>query len=84
MRSGISALLLLSDPFGKTDEKEPLTNAVRSDSAIIGGKPFYISESRKDTSDFVLWKNLSESFLDYGHATCRLLHDLQDCEPFHE
>ncbi|XP_070097867.1 contactin-associated protein-like 5 isoform X2 [Equus caballus] len=26
-----------SDPFGKTDEKEPLTNAVRSDSAIIGG-----------------------------------------------
>lgn len=27
----------LRDPFGKTDEKEPLTNAVRSDSAIIGG-----------------------------------------------
>ncbi|KAL6035628.1 hypothetical protein STEG23_036464 [Scotinomys teguina] len=26
-----------SDPFGKTDEREPLTNAVRSDSAVIGG-----------------------------------------------
>ncbi|XP_037066950.1 contactin-associated protein like 5-1-like isoform X2 [Peromyscus leucopus] len=26
-----------SDPFGKTDEHEPLTNAVRSDSAVIGG-----------------------------------------------
>uniref|UniRef100_A0ACB8G245 Uncharacterized protein n=1 Tax=Sphaerodactylus townsendi TaxID=933632 RepID=A0ACB8G245_9SAUR len=26
-----------SDPFGKADEKEPLTNAVRSDSAVIGG-----------------------------------------------
>ncbi|XP_017917095.1 PREDICTED: contactin-associated protein-like 5 [Capra hircus] len=26
-----------SDLFGKTDEREPLTNAVRSDSAIIGG-----------------------------------------------
>ncbi|XP_040593711.1 contactin-associated protein-like 5 isoform X2 [Mesocricetus auratus] len=26
-----------SDPFGKTDEREPLSNAVRSDSAIIGG-----------------------------------------------
>ncbi|KAL8183109.1 UNVERIFIED_CONTAM: Contactin-associated protein-like 5 [Gekko kuhli] len=25
------------DPFGKTDEREPLTNAVRSDSAVIGG-----------------------------------------------
>uniref|UniRef100_F1RXZ0 Contactin associated protein family member 5 n=1 Tax=Sus scrofa TaxID=9823 RepID=F1RXZ0_PIG len=26
-----------SDLFGKTDEREPLTNAVRSDSAVIGG-----------------------------------------------
>ncbi|KAM5326786.1 contactin-associated protein-like 5 isoform 2-T2 [Glossophaga mutica] len=26
-----------SDPFEKTDEQEPLTNAVRSDSAVIGG-----------------------------------------------
>uniref|UniRef100_A0A8C5LGK2 Contactin-associated protein-like 5 n=1 Tax=Jaculus jaculus TaxID=51337 RepID=A0A8C5LGK2_JACJA len=26
-----------SGPFGKTDEREPLTNAVRSDPAIIGG-----------------------------------------------
>ncbi|XP_053114143.1 contactin-associated protein-like 5 isoform X2 [Hemicordylus capensis] len=26
-----------SDPFGKADEREPLTNAVRSDSAVIGG-----------------------------------------------
>ncbi|MEJ1269970.1 contactin associated protein-like 5A [Cricetulus griseus] len=26
-----------SDTFGKTDEREPLTNAVRSDSAVIGG-----------------------------------------------
>ncbi|XP_020661098.3 contactin-associated protein-like 5 [Pogona vitticeps] len=26
-----------SDPFGKDDEREPLTNAVRSDSAVIGG-----------------------------------------------
>nr|XP_021512328.1 contactin-associated protein-like 5 [Meriones unguiculatus] len=26
-----------SDPFGKADEHEPLTNAVRSDSAVIGG-----------------------------------------------
>ncbi|KAM6179045.1 contactin-associated protein-like 5 isoform 2-T2 [Rhynchocyon petersi] len=26
-----------SDSFGKTDEQDPLTNAVRSDSAIIGG-----------------------------------------------
>ncbi|XP_032209818.1 contactin-associated protein-like 5 isoform X2 [Mustela erminea] len=26
-----------SDPFGKIDEREPLTNAVRSDSAVIGG-----------------------------------------------
>ncbi|XP_040827125.1 contactin-associated protein-like 5 isoform X1 [Ochotona curzoniae] len=26
-----------SDPFGKVDEREPLTNAVRRDSAIIGG-----------------------------------------------
>ncbi|XP_060117889.1 contactin-associated protein-like 5 [Heteronotia binoei] len=26
-----------SDPFGKTDDREPLTNAVRSDSAVIGG-----------------------------------------------
>ncbi|XP_010635991.1 contactin-associated protein-like 5 isoform X1 [Fukomys damarensis] len=26
-----------SDPFGKRDEREPLTNAVRSDSAVIGG-----------------------------------------------
>ncbi|XP_057361410.1 contactin-associated protein-like 5 isoform X3 [Manis pentadactyla] len=26
-----------SDPFGKTDEREPLTHAVRSDSAVIGG-----------------------------------------------
>ncbi|XP_073161131.1 contactin-associated protein-like 5 isoform X4 [Lepidochelys kempii] len=26
-----------SDPFGKSDEREPLTNAIRSDSAVIGG-----------------------------------------------
>ncbi|KAI5941713.1 Contactin-associated protein-like 5 [Manis javanica] len=26
-----------SDPFGKTDEREPLTHAVGSDSAVIGG-----------------------------------------------
>ncbi|KAM4698233.1 contactin-associated protein-like 5 [Rhinophrynus dorsalis] len=26
-----------SDPFGKADDREPLTNAVRSDSAVIGG-----------------------------------------------
>ncbi|XP_060227615.1 contactin-associated protein like 5-1-like [Meriones unguiculatus] len=26
-----------SDPFGKTDEHEPLTNAVQSESAVIGG-----------------------------------------------
>ncbi|XP_036916724.1 glycophorin-C [Sturnira hondurensis] len=26
-----------SDPFGETDEQEPLTNTVRSDSAVIGG-----------------------------------------------
>ncbi|XP_075465882.1 contactin-associated protein-like 5 isoform X2 [Ascaphus truei] len=26
-----------SDPYGKADDREPLTNAVRSDSAVIGG-----------------------------------------------
>ncbi|XP_036277629.1 contactin-associated protein-like 5 [Pipistrellus kuhlii] len=26
-----------SDPFGKRDEREPLTNAIQSDSAVIGG-----------------------------------------------
>lgn len=31
-------LFFCLDPFGKTDEREPLTNAVRSDSAVIGGK----------------------------------------------
>ncbi|XP_035878469.1 contactin-associated protein-like 5 [Phyllostomus discolor] len=35
--NAVTTVYSSSDPFGKTDEKEPLTNAVRSDSAIIGG-----------------------------------------------
>lgn len=45
--SMILYVLLLSDSFGKTDEREPLTNAVRSDSAVIGGKPFLVVASRR-------------------------------------
>uniref|UniRef100_A0A8D0HL23 Contactin associated protein family member 5 n=1 Tax=Sphenodon punctatus TaxID=8508 RepID=A0A8D0HL23_SPHPU len=33
----VTSVYSSSDPFGKTDEREPLTNAVRSDSAVIGG-----------------------------------------------
>ncbi|XP_064370811.1 contactin-associated protein-like 5 isoform X2 [Dromaius novaehollandiae] len=33
----VTTIYSSSDPFGKTDEREPLTNAVRSDSAVIGG-----------------------------------------------
>lgn len=38
---------LFADPFGKTDEREPLTNAVRSDSAIIGGKSFLLLKAER-------------------------------------
>nr|XP_042698984.1 contactin-associated protein-like 5 isoform X3 [Chrysemys picta bellii] len=33
----ITTVYSSSDPFGKSDEREPLTNAIRSDSAVIGG-----------------------------------------------
>ncbi|XP_010116640.1 PREDICTED: contactin-associated protein-like 5 [Chlamydotis macqueenii] len=33
----VTTIYSSSDPFGKRDEREPLTNAVRSDSAVIGG-----------------------------------------------
>nr|XP_009926916.1 PREDICTED: contactin-associated protein-like 5 [Haliaeetus albicilla] len=33
----VTTIYSSSDTFGKTDEREPLTNAVRSDSAVIGG-----------------------------------------------
>nr|XP_060630142.1 contactin-associated protein-like 5 isoform X1 [Anolis sagrei ordinatus] len=33
----VTTIYSSSDPFGKVDEREPLTNAVRSDSAVIGG-----------------------------------------------
>nr|XP_006124808.1 contactin-associated protein-like 5 [Pelodiscus sinensis] len=33
----VTSVYSSSDPFGKTDEREPLTNAIRSDSAVIGG-----------------------------------------------
>ncbi|XP_038597328.1 LOW QUALITY PROTEIN: contactin-associated protein-like 5 [Tachyglossus aculeatus] len=33
----VTTIYSSSDPFGKTDEREPLTNAIRSDSAVIGG-----------------------------------------------
>lgn len=77
-------LLLLADPFGKTDEREPLTNAVRSDSAVIGGKSFLIAESRGVINDSVLARNLFDSFLNYSHLVSRTLHDLPDHELFHE
>lgn len=58
VRSDGSCFLLLSDPFGKRDEREPLTNAIQSDSAVIGGKPFLVDESRKGTSISVLWRSV--------------------------
>ncbi|XP_074857379.1 contactin-associated protein-like 5 [Carettochelys insculpta] len=33
----ITTVYSSSDPYGKKDEREPLTNAIRSDSAVIGG-----------------------------------------------
>lgn len=69
-------VLLLADPFGKTDEREPLTNAVRSDSAVIGGKSFLVAESREDINDSVLGRDLFDSFLNYGHLASRAPHDL--------
>lgn len=76
MRSEGSCFLLLSDPFGKRDEREPLTNAIQSDSAVIGGKPFFVDESRKGTSNSVLWRSVSESFLNAiqdpePHSSCK-------------
>ncbi|XP_034369001.1 contactin-associated protein like 5-2 isoform X2 [Arvicanthis niloticus] len=35
--TGVTTVYSSSDSFGKTDEREPLTNAIRSDSAFIGG-----------------------------------------------
>lgn len=61
--SDSSCFLLLSDPFGKRDEREPLTNAIQSDSAVIGGKPLLVDENRKGTSNSVLWRSVSEPFL---------------------
>lgn len=70
------------DPFGKTDEREPLTNAVRSDSAVIGGKPFFVVESRTDKNDPLLVRKLSEAILNYSNPKPRIPYYLQDCEPF--
>jgi hypothetical protein len=73
----LSCLLLLLDSFGKTDEREPLTNAVRSDSAVIGGKPFFLVASkkdiyvRKDVYDPLLLEKLSEIFFTYCHPVPR-------------
>ncbi|XP_052056206.1 contactin-associated protein like 5-3 isoform X2 [Apodemus sylvaticus] len=35
--NAVTTVYSSSDPFGKTDEHDPLTNAVHSDSAVIGG-----------------------------------------------
>eukprot|EP00073_Rattus_norvegicus_P052063 XP_017454447.1 PREDICTED: contactin-associated protein like 5-2 isoform X2 [Rattus norvegicus] len=35
--NGVTTVYSSSDPFGNTDEHEPLTNAIQSDSAFIGG-----------------------------------------------
>lgn len=63
VRNEGSHFLFFPDPFGKRDEREPLTNAIQSDSAVIGGKPFFVNENRKGTSNSVLWRSVSESFL---------------------
>ncbi|EPY75925.1 hypothetical protein CB1_001533066, partial [Camelus ferus] len=65
-----------SDLFGKTDEREPLTNAVRSDSAVIGGKPFFVAESRKGICK--RFCALEEIILNCSSPGPRTLHDLQD------
>lgn len=80
----VPCLLFLADPFGKTDEREPLTNAVRSDSAVIGGKPFLVAESRGDINDSVLGRNVFDSFLNYSYLAPRTPRDLQGREPAHE
>lgn len=67
MRSDVSCLFPLSDTFGKTDEREPLTNAVQSDSAVIGGKLFFVDRSRKDLSDSVLRRHAFPPVLSDGH-----------------
>lgn len=68
--------LLLLDPFGKTDEREPLTNAVRSDSAVIGGKLLFVVRGRRDTYNAGLQRKLPEAFSNDGLPVPRSPHHL--------
>lgn len=84
VRSAICCLFPLSGTFGKPDEREPLTNAVRSDSAVIGGKLFFVARSRKDISDSVLWRSAFQPILNDGHPAPSTPCYLQAHEPFHK